>query len=214
MRERPILFSAPMVRAILDGRKTQTRRVVKSTKFCPERGSAVGQAGGAWLYGSPASLGLRDRGDHWVVPLSGDYLQRMCTEEAYGWGAGAGCPYGQPGDRLWVRETWAPCDGGFCYRADEPEGSLAKPDDGRWHPSIHMFREASRITLEVTGVRVERLQDISDADAVAEGCYSTGTIGRDWQAPVDGFPALWALINGQASWAANPWVWVVEFKRL
>ena len=182
MRERPILFSAPMVRAILEGRKTQTRRVARTPPH----------------------------------PVHGHRL------------AAATCPYGQPGDRLWVRETWGPCDGGFCYRADEPEGSTAKPDDGRWHPSIHMLREASRITLEVTGVRVERLQSISDDDAIAEGLerhaqsplWKRGPLSTDqnivdWTGfPLLAFRSIWEAINGAESWAANPWVWVVEFRRV
>ena len=172
-KERPILFSAPMVRAILAGTKTQTRRGVKGVKHFPEWGSAVGMVGGAWRYGSPAGLGLSDRGDHWSVALDEDHLRRMCTSEAYGWGAGAGCPYGQPDDRLWVRETWARTR----VHQDHTErdwfvyltGDNTTDYGGPWKPSIHMPRKASRILLDVTGVRVERLQDISEADALAEG---------------------------------------------
>lgn len=192
MKERPILFSAPMVRALLDGAKTQTRRVVKAT------GRALRHGGGDPTP-RPASgrLIYRDNGAWDDSPLVTVPI--------------AACPYGQPGDRLWVRETWGPCDGGFCYRADEPSGSTAKPDDGRWHPSIHMFRVASRITLEISDVRVQRLQDISGSDAVAEGVYA--------RLPDNGiaqceFADLWRSINGADSWAANPWVWVVSFHRL
>lgn len=227
MKERPILFNAPMVRAILDGRKTVTRRIVRPVKFYPDFGCAVGQVGGAWEYGSPAALGLRERGDHWSVVLKGDVLQRMCTSEAYGWGAGAGCPYGVPGgDRLYVRETWAaphaydhlpprliPQDARIHYAATEDRGGLL------WRPSIHMPRHASRITLEVTGVRVETLQDIDLADALAEGISDTGAIildsaGNEQGGPIAEYAVLWEQINGPGSWAANPWVWVISFSRV
>lgn len=209
VKERPILFSAPMVRALLDGSKTQTRRVVKPVIHCPEWGHAVGRVGGAWRYGSPAALGLRERGDHWSVVLEGDVLQRMCTQEAYGWGAGSGCPYGQPGDRLWVRETWAPLTIGHAYCADPVWNSSPS---GRWHPSIHMPRAASRIDLEITGVRVERLQNISEADAKAEGCPGLAPMGF-CLSRIE-YRELWEAINGPGSWAANPWVWVVEFRKV
>ena len=227
MKERPMLFSAPMVRAILDGRKTVTRRIVKPVKFYPDFGCAVGQVGGAWRYGSPAALGLRERGDHWSVVLKGDVLQRMCTSEAYGWGAGAGCPYGVPGgDRLYVRETWAaphaydhlpprliPQDARIHYAATEDRGGLL------WRPSIHMPRWASRITLEVTGVRVETLQDIDLADALAEGISDTGALildsaGNEQGGPIAEYAVLWEQINGPGSWDANPLVWVLDFKGL
>lgn len=227
MKERPILFNAPMVRAILDGRKTVTRRIVKPVKFYPDFGCSVGQVGGVWRYGSPAALGLRERGDHWSVDLKGDVLQRMCTSEAYGWGAGAGCPYGVPGgDRLYVRETWAaphaydhlpprliPQDARIHYAATEDRGGLL------WRPSIHMPRHASRITLEVTGVRVETLQDIDLADALAEGISDTGAIildsaGNEQGGPIAEYAVLWEQINGPGSWDANPFVWCVSFSRV
>jgi hypothetical protein len=190
MKERPILFSAPMVRALLNGTKTQTRRVFKQKN------------GGIWP-------NLND------LPGMRQILRN--------------CPYGQPGDRLWVRETWARDDedGGLCYRADIGKGGDADDWernrlDGaprfRWRPSIHMPRWASRITLEITGVRVERLRDISPEDCWAEGIQEMrdagdengelrGSVRQDYQ-------ALWEAINNPGSWAANPWVWVVEFKRL
>lgn len=197
VRERPILFSAPMVRAILAGTKTQTRRAWREQ---PPPGVRVGYVPGETRF-----------------------------------------PYGQPGDQLWVRETWldARCTGvevrdphtlkrtSYAYGADTPPGSYAdqcRKDYGlKWRPSIHMPRAASRIQLEVTGVRVERLQDISDADARAEGavCVDEAT-GREVLFPDAskagswrlGYRVLWESINGPGSWDANPWVWVVEFRRL
>lgn len=219
MTERPILFQGAMVRALLAGTKTQTRRMVKNVKHLPNWGSSSGRVGGAWLQGSPAALGLRERGDHWSCVLEGDALRQMCTQQAYGWGAGAGCPYGVPGDRLWVREShwWFkdehdPVTGYFPpkltahdveYRADgEKPGRV-------WRPSIHMPRWASRITLEVTDVRVERLQSISTSDAWAEGIPSSPDVD-----PVHQYHDLWESINGAGSWDANPWVWAVSFKRI
>ena len=214
MTERPILFSGAMVRALLAGTKTQTRRVVKSDAL--REAQAAKSAG------------------HLT-------LQRAC-------------PYGAPGDRLWVRETWRTeeladgtdgvrfPDGAFCACENTPEvgdawGSQHSAKSARrgtvWRPSIHMPRWASRITLEVTGVRVERLQDISEADARAEGAQvvpfypddgfplSDGWthVGDDGKCVLytsarDSFRALWESINGADSWASNPWVWVVSFKRV
>lgn len=231
MKERPILFSAPMVRAILDGSKTQTRRIVKGVKHFPEFGSAVGMVGGAWRYGSPAGLGLAERGDCWSVTLDADHLKRMCTQEAYGWGAGAGCPYGPPGDRLWVRETWSTH---ACFDGVPPAKLTTRSlhywadgeiKTGKGRPSIHMPRWASRITLEITGVRVERLQDISIQDAKAEGAWGPDDSIVDKVATYFGidvlaanprlaFQMLWESINGPDSWQANPWVWAIDFKRL
>lgn len=196
MKERPILFSAPMVRAILDGRKTQTRRVVRG------------------------QVGALDRGQPTIV-------------------GGPACPYGAPGDRLWVRETWAAidergeavsrrtrhvdqnCGDRLVYRADD------RVLTEQWRSPLFMPRWASRITLEVTTVRVERLQAITEEDACAEGV--TQTDGRWWDgAPhaVKGTPRalptareafadLWDAINGKrAPWSSNPWVWVVSFRRV
>ena len=194
MKERPILFSAPMVRAILAGTKTQTRRVVKDRH--------IGQIDTSKLPG-PAG---------WSRPM----------------------PYGKPGYRLWVRETWQShhnqngerLDGlddwkkhprECFYRADESDPST-RPMSGRWRPSIHMPRWASRITLEVTGVRVERLQEISEADAIAEGVNvhpdHHGKPRTSIYSPVQAYRDLWESINGPGSWDLNPWVWVVEFERV
>ena len=216
MKERPIIFSAPMVRAILDGTKTQTRRVVKLKPWqqIEERDDG---APWPWMYDDDRA------GDHWLP-----------------------CPYGQAGDRLWVREEWGchwmyddvpacecrskhPGDN-YWYRADPPgtPGTHGCPFDGymnKWRRAIHMPRFASRITLGITSVRVERLQDISEADAAAEGVtpkWEPGCSGRLMEA-LGGFsfrPAasayadLWESLHGPGSWDANPWVWVIEFRRI
>jgi hypothetical protein len=189
MKERPILFNGEMVRAILEGRKTQTRRIVKD----------------CYLTGGPPE----------------DYLLSRC-------------PYGQPGDRLWVRETFAwPNDQVTIYRANWREDAMRrgldhipKDDSGiRWNPSIHMPRWASRISLEITNVRVEQLNEISEEDAIAEGIdRESGEYEgyfRDYREPDAitknarlSYIGLWESINGAGSWDANPWVWVIEFQRV
>lgn len=207
-RERPILFSAPMVRALLAGTKTQTRRALNP------RPQPWGQHGGLQLPGYCAS-----------------------TDAAFRHGAPIfKSRFGKPGDRLWVRETFAKIDGQTQpwietdYRATYTHGDRLGDSLGikkRWTPAIHMPRSASRITLEVTAVRVERLQEISEADAIAEGVNRFPGCRQDDDAaafnrigPVDNdsFPiaryaVLWESINGPGSWEANPWVWVVEFQR-
>lgn len=196
-KERPILFSAPMVRALLDGTKTQTRRVVKPQPVMYEPGQCVD-----------------------VSDMVNDALA---------------CPYGQPGDHLWVRESFWGCDlPGFgdvpcVVYDDEWQGKEYAPAAARpWArkfgriPSIHMPRECSRILLEIVSVRVERLNDCTEQDAIAEGISKTasGFWSLYGQADVDGtfsprasYRALWESINGPGSWDANPWVWVVEFRR-
>lgn len=184
MKERPILFSASMVRAILDGRKTQTRRVVK---------------------GFALELLQPDNFTPEYVALPENLLS----------------PYGYAGDRLWVRESFWGCDApGYGDQPcvvydDEWCGKEYRPTEVRpWArkfgriPSIHMPRDCSRITLEVTGVRAERLQHCSDDDAWAEGCPDDATWPLDW------YRALWDTINGAGSWDTNPWVWAVEFNRV
>ena len=211
MTERPILFSAPMVRAILAGTKTQTRRVVKPTRGRPIEFLGGGPRGGA-DWNNPECWGYEwHEGPEFVTlkPMDG---------QAYP------CPYGQPGDRLWVRETFAHIyrdntkpaarrDDDVAYKADHP--GFDEYAYGTWKPSIHMPRWASRITLEITGVRVERLQAISDADLECEGLQETIDAGVDHDGyPRDAWRALWSSINGAESWTANPWVWVVEFRRI
>lgn len=213
MKERPILFKAPMVRAILDGRKSQTRRVVNPQPV---------------MYEPHQDQGLSD-----------------CILDSLK------CPFGEIGDRLWVREGWAPAfseDGPMiCYSADDGRRYLMDEDefleeDGSfdyqnesvkkysfsiwagdlesgstkgYKSAIHMPRWASRIDLEITGIRVERLQGISEADAKAEGAPDPLNVmdiyeGRN----VRWFFDLWKSINGPESWDANPWVWVIEFERI
>lgn len=174
MRERPILFSGPMVRAILAGRKTQTRRIVK-----------------------PQSAVLTDQ------MARGFGVRPPAVENA----AVIPCPYGQVGDHLWVREAWAlhPETGNLLYKADD-----GAPSDTRWKPSIHLPRKHSRILLEMTSIRVERLQTISWEDALAEGTdndpATTNAVGS--------FAKYWDYINGAEAWDMNPWVWVVGFKKV
>ena len=204
MKERPILFSAPMVRAILKGRKTQTRRIMKKlpcqcNAFEPEEMPSI----------SPEGWQMSGHSGRWWCQCCTSYQDAK------------NCPYGQPGDRLWVRETWRLYDSLVecaCYDACKCSRHHGKPlyraslpdNEGPWKPSIHMPRWASRITLEVVSVRVERLQDISRGDCIAEGC-PLPNISRITNV-VAWYRSLWETINGPGSWAANPWVWVVEFK--
>jgi len=218
VKERPILFNGEMVRAILEGRKTMTRRVIKPQ---PKSGGAI----------YDPSIGWRFKG-----------------------GPNMPCPYGQPGDRLWVRETWAPLrlqfdyESGYCdgweecspktvkdYRDSDSGFNLLDPprfdiayfdcydcgtDDPKergfkWRSSIHMPRWASRIDLLVKDVRVERVQDINNLDALAEGIPDTRTMENNWDLR-DCFHSLWDSIYAKKGngWEANPWVWVVEFKTI
>lgn len=214
-REKPILFSGPMVRAILSGRKTMTRRVVKPQ---PPSVEAVQKKCGTDYHWMPPGRGV----DYWRVAGPVWAVRELMGREPY-----LRCPYGKPGDeRLWVRETWAHTndyDGQVLigkrtalYRADEE--TTIQPS--RWRPSIFMPRWASRITLEITGVRVERLQDISHEDACAEGFDKSTAApddkalnGRTWGRLA--FSQLWDKLNADRgySWDSSPWVWVVSFRR-
>jgi len=236
MRERPIIFSAPMIRALLDGRKTQTRRVVRDSLVLDPNVNTV-----------PTYVTRRD------VRERGKVIgHREVTVE---------CPHGAPGDRLWVRETWAqvirrpvsaeeawwpgkqpwrgvgtrpsiPSQSNstsvVIWRADgEMPANFPEP----WRPSIFMPRWASRITLELTAVRVERLQDISEADARAEGLEDSAPFTYGWRnygktdlpgesleyfaSARESYASLWDSLNAKrAPWASNPWVWVLEFRRV
>ena len=209
MKERPILFSGPMVRAVLDGRKSQTRRVVTDRHL--------------------TRLGLEIH-DGIAFTLEGGQWNGMFESGSPPW-----CPYGIPGDRLWVRETWRFADEDVVgFRADDSHGEQSERvrvlAERYWHrpsgfaplhwlPSIYMPRWASRITLEVVAVRVERLQDITADDAKSEGVevckhFADANKGHPLDPHRVAFAWLWNTINGSDAWIANPWVWVVEFKRL
>lgn len=206
---RPILFSAPMVRALLAGTKTQTRRVVKPTPGAQSK----------WL--TPEGL---SRVPSITVGAHDCGFGAQLTHPMGGPGGWIRCPYGQPGDLLWVRECFSINEHqeGCWYWAD---GNIAEFDCTRPKPSIHMPRWASRLTLEITDVRVERLQAISEADALAEGVREPslgdgltifaqnggGFIPRGSAPPLLLWEALWRRINGDDSWTANPWVWAVSF---
>lgn len=212
-QERPILFSGPMVRAILEGRKTQTRRPVKPQ---PKRYEASGGWGLTW---------------HEKCGAGSDWLASYC-------------PFGVPGDRLWVRETWAHyqtidrrkradgasfsevSDGLAGYRADGfddikefrshielmGDAEAVEINGDRWRPSIHMPRWACRLTLKVTDVRAERIQEMSSVDAIQEGVYAVSP--RETYLPIQRFIPRWDAIYAKrgSGWDANPWVWVVSFE--
>jgi len=216
MQERPILFTTEMVRAILEGRKSQTRRIVKPQPPLPHLGYMMLANGLATLCGPDYPDGDDDD-----LP----------------------CPYGVPGDRLWVRETFLPCrhSGTACKPSEATyvcfrdgaqrfekngktfEWTCENPPDwtGRkFSPSIHMPRWASRLTIDLLAVRVERLLEITEEDAMAEGAPCIDNPDYDDEDPADdepqthiaGFADLWVKINGQESWDANPWVWALTFK--
>ncbi|HBR4496825.1 TPA: hypothetical protein L9V75_004298 [Klebsiella pneumoniae] len=211
MTERGMIFNAEMVRAILDGRKTQTRRPIK------------------WKQTRFTEIGEREDGSKW--PWSED-AEHACDF----WHP---CPFGAVGNRIWVRETFAALEPGSYEQVKPQEGHcqdlryaatdrLAKSDADirgyKWVPSIHMPRWASRILLEITDVRVERLNAISEEDARAEGIIDGGCLNCGEPEPcgcanpepdaTDAFAYLWQSIYGQENWNANPWVWVIEFKRV
>ena len=205
-----MIFNAEMVRAILDGRKTQTRRPIK------------------WKQTRFTEIGEREEGRKW---WSSEDAEHTCDF----WHP---CPFGAVGDRIWVRETFCTVDdtqygGGKWvdyratpkFEASHPAGWDCAPNDAealKWRPSIHMPRWASRILLEITDVRVERLNAISQEDAQAEGLeltgwrptYSDPDSGGEVMTPYDNFAELWSSIYGEEGWKSNPWVWVIEFKRV
>lgn len=211
MKERPILFSGPMVKAILEGRKTQTRRIINPQPTFKET------SGFNW---KGASYGINSD----YAGTVRNFAECINT-----------CPHGRKGDRLWVRETFRLFDPDECGCSDFPcpcppwgtpiyKASNDCMDGEKWKPSIHMPRSASRILLEITKISVERLNSISRTDAAKEGLHQLPATGRyvinkDDQYfggassnPVEVFSWLWEDIAGNGSWAKNPWVWVVEFK--
>lgn len=204
MKERPIIFSTAMVQAILEGRKIMTRRIVKLSEF-----------------GDSDTRGykyhFRDKKGRWN-DVTDESLIKFC-------------PYGNPGDHLWVKETFAKVKskGTYLYKSDKMFDNCGPSEiEWKWTPSIYMPRLASRITLEITDVRVERLQDITEQDAIKEGVfrkkqedgtYWHGNYGHpDGVGPllnaIESFRSLWLSINGEDSWNQNPWVWVISFEGL
>ena len=215
MTEKPIIFSGPMVRAILDGRKTQTRRALKTP-------------GPEWVL-DPAREQAAREGYYWFSPDPDEQPGCFCARPRY-----------REGDQLWVREAWR-AERRFdkMPMGTKPTGAIVwreadgpPPQDagfGRLRPSIHMPRWASRITLRVTSIKVERLQDISEADAKAEGPPFVGKVrGQVWQSAMhmrlgigtywdnarDWYADLWNLLHGPGAWEANPWVLAYTFERI
>ncbi|MEQ0906383.1 morphogenetic protein [Pseudomonas aeruginosa] len=198
-QERPILFNDQMVRAILEGRKTVTRRAVKGLQI-PTEDKTTPHEGLRW-----SALGQRHLRYGFNVFGS---TKEECAHELARCGV---CPFGKPGDRLWVRETFADIGCRLTFRADLEDGAHCSVT--RWTPSLHMPRWASRILLEITAVRVERLQDITPNQCIAEGAWreKDKELGRGQEA-IAAFADLWRSTGGD--WDANPWVWVIEFKRV
>lgn len=225
MKERPILFSALMVNAILEGRKIQTRRMLKVQPPLTDKNIMP-------LYTMEPEPKVTEVTMHEVMDNGMPFPSSLSRHN---------CPYGKIGDRLWVRETFRLFDPDECPHSDFPCGcpNWGTPlyrashdcfDGEKWKPSIHMPRSASRILLEITSIRVERLNDISRADAVKEGietlmvdCSRDGlkTTYKDYTShnnaitrnnPIDSFRTLWESVNGADSWDKNPWVWVIDFK--
>lgn len=224
IKEHPILFSTEMVKAILEGRKTVTRRIVD---IHPELAKDVTK----WGYSIFTPEGH----------ISARTKQKTDTGHRYG-EKFIKLKYGKPGDVLWVRETWAPFNGDcgigceygchcptYIYKADYDDTEVI------WKPSIHMPRSACRLRLEIVSITVERLQDITEEDAIKEGIepdplgpnsmdggvvypglrfYNYADVGYRYVKPLESFQSLWTKINGAESWNANPWVWKISFKRI
>lgn len=217
MKERPVIFNAEMVRAILDGRKTQTRRVMKvqpSPEFTPMNMAMETDYNAHWY-----TPGVVDK-DGYLQPAKHQVFGVASEDEGYS------CPFGQPGDKLWVREAFrvhsrATDVATLVYRASVrnswteqthrvPVAVCNKPaTPEKWTPSIHMPRWASRITLEITGVRVERLKDIRASDALDEGIQH-----MTMNCPRHEFFQLWNSIYGDMAHETNPWLWVITFRRV
>ncbi|WP_199635088.1 hypothetical protein JEM67_09820 [Serratia sp. PAMC26656] len=215
MKERPVIFNGEMVRAILDGRKTQTRRVMKVQ---PKPSKT--RPGDFWF----SSKKLES-----MVHVSDFMPGNSPIADCHHFFQEHCCPFGQVGDRLWVRETFMDLTGtgieattgkfdGFAYRADTPAGSygdeVRKEYGLKWTPSLHMPRKACRILLEITAVRVERLNDISEEDAKAEGYPVEREVDGGAHDPWLWFRDLWDGIYPDNDFKVNPWVWVIEFKRV
>lgn len=234
MRVRQILYSGPMVRALLNGWKTQTRRIVKpQPRWVPEGEGLPGE----WQWNA-GYKGKDDRNPKFGMSFTSYAMTEKGFADCIASCAYAACPYGQPGDLLWVRETWQEffADEIPEGRRDGPRGLMgipAKPErrsvvvfradgeipahpeygEANWRPAIFMPRKFSRLTLRLTDVRVERLQEISEADAIAEGIAPVSLYQLDCESipPSHRFRDLWNSINGPDSWDANPWCWVLSF---
>lgn len=218
VKERPILFSTPMVRAILEGRKTVTRRIVDMPK------ENIQEAQWGYTCFTPDNhISFRAKHDN------GNYVESFVKLK-----------YGKRGEVLWVRETWALMDlydkDSVVYKADFIErygGWERDTNEGierieTWKPSIHMLKSACRLKLEILSITVERLHDITEEDAIREGIEKfDGFVPEHWvaqyknylrpgtcSAPIQSFESLWQSINGEESWQSNPWVWVINFKKL
>lgn len=198
MKERPIIFSGEMVKAILDGRKTQTRRIIKPQPISEEKCYQLTGSGYSIFTDSNSFPEWRIAGAVGVV------CKESGLKNGYHWK----CPYGQPGDRIWVREKFhIRPDKTIFYAEEYPE--VKSRLLFKWKPSIHMPRWASRITLEIVQVRVELLQDISQEDARKEGMHCPYC-----ETEKGLFENLWNKIHGPDAWDKNPWVWVIEFRRI
>lgn len=212
--EKPIIFSPAMVEAIMSGRKTQTRRVIKP--------QPPGEGYELWTLMSTTGPRKNEGKLHWVKP---DQERLNFIDDQYIFFT---CPYGHIGDKLWVRERWAYIgDQNWQDASFDDWGNLwhyataeqDARDQLKWKPSIHMPRRFARLILEVKDIRIEKLQDISESDAINEGIESQRGIYKDYltekfyRKPYQSFETLWCKINGQKSWQSNPWVWVVEFEK-
>ncbi|SDH25195.1 hypothetical protein [Nitrosomonas sp. Nm132] len=189
MKARPIIFSSQMVRALLENRKTQTRRIVNPQPELSKEGNLMGD----WL----------------KKPLAGLLLPKLQDITIH-------CPFGKIGDRLWVRETFQIISGKYYYAATPP--NPYDISDIRWKPSILMPRLVSRINLEMVSVGVERLQDISVEDAIAEGVPGESEAAEwgctSYEKPRKAYWRIWEQINGKGSWNEDPYVWKIEFRRI
>jgi hypothetical protein len=207
---RPVLFSGPMVRALLEGRKAQTRRTIKGVPSWQHYGKDIMDWSLSGIHQYDDELAGTDK---WFLDVQTDVDDH--SREIIK------CPYGQPGDVLWVRETVALGENDkrekivIGYSADVTGRNLHwdKTEAPRWTPSIHMSRWASRLTLEITEVRVQRLHDISEEDALAEGIEPRYWLGQSTPLlAVASFRGSWESVNGPESWAQNPWTWALTFK--